>query len=76
MMGWLLLDKPGDEYGPCKDENCGHSDCAASRNDAALICPHCGESIGYETKYYIHENGRVLVHALCEWKANSKAVRP
>lgn len=67
-----LLAEPGDAFGPCA-EPCKHTDCAATRRHAARICHHCGNSIGYMTRFYDVEAGTPAepiktdsVHALCE----------
>lgn len=59
------ISKPGTLYGPCVDENCGHTDCAASRKMAATACALCGEPIGYERLFYQRDNWTVLVHTAC-----------
>ncbi len=59
------ISKPGDQYGPCLDENCEHTDCAASRAQAATLCGSCGKPIGYEHLFYQRDNWVVLVHAVC-----------
>jgi len=64
-MGWGMLSEPGTQYGPCK-ESCEHTDCAATRKDAATKCTICGETIGYGTKFYYTDEG--AEHALCTWK--------
>jgi hypothetical protein len=72
-MGWIMLSKPGTEYGPCKKLNCGHKDCAATRAEAVTPCRWCGKEIGYETKFYIESFytddgklcGRAYEHFLC-----------
>lgn len=56
------IQRPGSEFGPCKDA-CEHIDCAATKNDAATICYLCGTEIGYEVRY--SEDGKRLVHAVC-----------
>ena len=50
-MGYLFLSPPGTEFGPCKG-TCEHTDCKATRDQAAGICPFCGGPIGYEHNFY------------------------
>lgn len=45
-----FLSAPGTEYGPCNE--CHHTDCAQMRGTADSICPHCGESIGYDRRFF------------------------
>lgn len=56
--------RPGTKYGACKGE-CAHTDCAATRREAASSCPDCGTPIGYDRLFYSRGNG-VFVHATCE----------
>jgi len=58
-----ILSAPGTEYGPCEDVDCGHTDCAATRAQAASLCRYCDKPIGYETRFYNEDQG--CVHALC-----------
>lgn len=65
------IPAPGTDLGPCTttrsrglELTCGHTDCAASRADAATPCGLCGAPIGYETRYY-RDDAHGLVHALC-----------
>jgi len=58
-----ILAAPGTEYGPCEDTDCGHTDCAASRDQAREACYHCGRIIGYGVRYYTDETGSI--HARC-----------
>ena len=60
-----MLSKPGDEFGPCLDENCGHTDCDATRKQAATLCGICGEPIGYERFFCQRENWAILEHVVC-----------
>lgn len=46
------LPRPGTKYGPCADVQCGHTDCAATRTQAASLCVICKQPIGYETDFY------------------------
>jgi hypothetical protein len=72
-MGWITMSKPGDKYGPCK-RKCKHKDCEATRKEAGTPCLHCGEPIGYETKYYCDNSDgtRRLEHFVCAWEAEEK----
>lgn len=47
-MAALPISAPGTVHGPCLDEDCGHTDCAASRAAAACECRLCGLPIGYD----------------------------
>ncbi len=67
------ISKPGDQYGPCLDESCEHTDCAASRKQAATRCNICGEAIGYERLFYQRDNWTILEHAPC--KENKRLTR-
>jgi len=60
-MGWVKLPAPGTELGPCEGE-CGHSDCARTRRDAAAPCRICGEPIGYDRAFH-YEGGGAVHHA-------------
>ena len=81
-MGYGILSGPGTDHGPCESE-CEHRDCAGTRAMAAAPCKHCGEPIGYDTKFYDTRDrsedsadrdiNRGLVHALCEWEKNEAA---
>ena len=71
-MGWIMLSKPGDKYGPCK-KPCKHKDCEASRIEASTPCYLCHKPIGYENKFYIETyyeddgklTGRCYSHFVC-----------
>jgi len=64
-MGWNVLSKPGNKYGPCEGE-CEHTDCAQTRKMAKARCSICGEEIGYDVKYYMRDAEKNdLVHAVC-----------
>lgn len=69
MMAAGTLPKPGSEYGPCVDENCGHRDCDSTRKMLDAKCKYCHEAIGCERRFYIlptEQTGQVeLVHASC-----------
>jgi len=67
-----MISKPGSEYGPCLDEDCGHTDCAASRKIAATACALCDEPIGYERLFFQRENWTVLEHVACIEKAQNR----
>ena len=65
-MAYGRLPKPGTEYGPCEDEQCGHSQCEQSRQMAAAICPRCGEPIEYERNFCRSgDNDSELWHWVC-----------
>ena len=77
-MGWYRLPKPGEkdqrtgeELGPCIDENCGHRDCACTRERAERICLVCGEPIGYDRPFYFEEDG-ALTHFACYHQKGGK----
>ena len=59
------ISKPGSQYGPCLDEDCGHTDCAASRAMAAVECTSCGKPIGYDDLFIQREHWTKLQHAVC-----------
>lgn len=73
-MAWSILPEPGTEYGPCA-ETCAHTDCAATRQMAGLICPFCGEPLGYGKAIWNIESPaasttageRQLAHVGCTW---------
>jgi hypothetical protein len=60
------LPRPGTEYGPCEDD-CEHTDCEATKTQAANECPLCHIQIGYGIRFYQRDDG--LVHARCVEKA-------
>lgn len=47
-------------FSPCTDEDCDHLCCQQYREEAAMVCPVCGEAIGYDSAhifcdgYYVH----------------------
>lgn len=57
------LPKPGTEFGPCEPE-CGHIDCKQTREMAQAVCHYCEKPIGYETRFYVDVDKK-LVHAIC-----------
>lgn len=62
-----VIQAPGTEFGPCKDE-CQHLDCKQTREMAAHICSYCSEAIGYERRFYNlakYDEPMDLVHARC-----------
>ena len=74
-MGWVAIPEPGSEFGPCLDEKCGHTDCAASREQAAAKCRVCGEPIGYNRGFYGPDETGRAIHFACideELKSNRK----
>jgi hypothetical protein len=54
----------GSTYGPC-EEVCQHTDCAATRTQAASLCTDCGEPIGYDRRFYQADDWKRLIHAAC-----------
>ena len=61
-MAAAILPEIGSKKGPCL--SCNHSDCSATRQMAAAVCPYCNKPIGYSTRFYeTDEFG--LVHASC-----------
>lgn len=63
-----VLSEPGGEHGPCVVRTCGHRDCDAVRAIADARCPHCGEPIGYDRRFYAGPAGGEATqaeHALC-----------
>lgn len=70
-MAAAALPEPGTEFGPCEDQNCGHTDCAQTRAMAAVICPDCSEPIGYDRRFFqdVDEGEQAdwtrLAHELC-----------
>lgn len=58
------LAAPGTKFGPCATE-CQHTDCAATREMAGTACRKCGESIGYDRRFFI-EDDKQFIHYLCE----------
>lgn len=70
-----LLPPPGTRYGPCREADCGHHDCAATRRVAAALCTLCSKPIGFDTRYY-NERDRPTdawsyVHADCREAVSS-----
>ncbi len=61
-MAAIVLSRPGTECGPCIFP-CQHPDCLASRNMAESVCPICGQSIGYDRRFFLSEGS--YVHAVC-----------
>ena len=63
----------GTEYGPCTNEDCGHTDCSSTRRMLTVICGHCDEPIG--TRRMFNETPddapvwTVLSHELCVYEA-------
>ncbi len=64
-MSFIVLSEPGTQYGPCA-EPCLHTDCAASRVQAATVCPHCNERLGYDVAITTspYEKGK-MAHLSC-----------
>ena len=46
------IPSPGQKYGPCPHEKCGHIDCAENRRIVRTICNICGSQIGHDVSYY------------------------
>lgn len=69
-MASSVLPRPGTKYGPCKGA-CEHRDCAATREMAAAICPHCGKPIGYGVAFFNlgTATSRLYAHTDCEYEA-------
>ena len=65
MAAAMPIGSPGSKYGPCVDEACGHRDCRFSRMQAAVVCPHCREAIGYSRQFYTVDSPSQLAHASC-----------
>lgn len=63
-MAWIIIPRPGTEYGPCVP-TCAHRDCAANRRDAAAICRLCSEPIGCDVKCCSFDGDPALVHFRC-----------
>ena len=60
------IQLPGTKYGPCRDKNCGHKDCAQSRVMAHSRCRLCKHVIGYGARFYRDELADgAWVHAEC-----------
>ncbi len=63
-----VLAPPGTEYGPC-EQACEHTDCRATREEAATPCSICQEPIGYGQRFYKaddwHPTVPRLEHASC-----------
>lgn len=67
-MAYGSIAAPGTEVGPC-EEPCQHTDCAASRRQAAEPCEWCGEPIGFDRLFgYWGDEGRPY-HSGCLEKA-------
>jgi hypothetical protein len=63
-----VLPAPGEQYGPCVDEKCVHTDCAATRAMATGLCSICGEPIGYGVRFYSQSDNpdpQACDHAAC-----------
>jgi hypothetical protein len=63
------IPKPGTAVGPCIDE-CTHTDCAATREQADALCKACRKVIGYDVRYYRVDqrdgfNSAGYAHAAC-----------
>ena len=65
-MAYATLAAPGTETGPCV-EPCNHTDCAATRQQAAALCGLCNQPISYDTPFYADPNHPTTgwVHRTC-----------
>ena len=63
-MASIRISEPGTEFGPCADESCQHTDCAASRRQAETICRFCNEPIGYD-RFFCEDDLGHLAHERC-----------
>ncbi len=68
------MSAPGTEYGPCVDENCGHTTCDETRRMVGLECRYCETPIGYDRRFFndtlrTQPLWSVLVHELCAYEA-------
>lgn len=64
------LAEPGAEYGPCA-EDCEHTDCEATRNQAKSECVTCFEEIGYGRLFfdlYLNDGPGPLQHQDCAYE--------
>lgn len=70
-MASVRINKPGTKYGPCKNQDCGHVDCAASRHQVESVCPICLSKIGFDRSFTAHPDKRtadgkyVICHTSC-----------
>lgn len=67
-MAAITLPKPGTELGPCESADCGHKDCALTREQAAAVCRYCNEPIGYDKRFYFRITGESSdnpMHEVC-----------
>lgn len=64
-MGYFAIAEPknGTDSGTCISEDCGHTDCAATRKFVAQPCPGCGEPLGYGKNLIGSDEG--TVHLRC-----------
>lgn len=69
------LSAPGTEYGPCTDEDCGHTtQCDMTRRMAKVECRYCETPIGYDRRFFNETTDAdplwsVLTHELCVYEA-------
>lgn len=76
------LPPPGSEYGPCETE-CKHTDCAATRREAAEVCDECHKPIGYDRRFFIENPWpagasvphRSYVHEVCAYEREERRKR-
>jgi hypothetical protein len=62
---------PGQPWGPCENEKCGHARCQRIRLRAALHCCLCSKPIGYDIGYY--SDGETICHAACYAEEEARA---
>lgn len=63
-MPGVRIPRPGTEGGPCVE--CHHRECRELRDDAAEICPECGDPCGFDRLLFERWRDRRRVHANCE----------
>jgi hypothetical protein len=66
-VAYITIDAPGSEFGPCIDEACGHTDCAATRAQVASQCPAGDGPIGYERAFAYGPEGSDLHRDGAPW---------
>ncbi len=64
-MSSSALPRPGEEFGPCHNERCGHVDCEANRKIAKANCETCGKPIGYDRHFFQSDGWTKFEHAAC-----------
>lgn len=68
-MAAITFHAPGTANGPCPSKFCIHTDCQATRRQAASACQHCGKPIGYGVRFYQINGHERFAHAACEDEA-------